>query len=91
MKRLKIKLFLFKTSNTPTGALIVCSAEKDGKNLFWSSRPVDVPMSRTRQWYAVPVNFDIPKDLDPWAEVKVYIWNKEKITFYIDDLEINAE
>jgi hypothetical protein len=91
LKKLRIKVHIFKTSDTPTGAFMVCDVSKDGKNILWYSRPLDVPMARTREWYAVPVNFDIPKDLDPWAEMKVYIWNKEKVTFYADDLEINAE
>jgi len=50
-----------------------------------------VPMAATRKWYAVPVNFDIPQNLDPWAELKLYIWNRDKTTFYVDDLQINSE
>jgi len=88
---LHARLWVFKTSAAPTGALLVCETGKDGKTLKWDSRPIDIPMARTREWYAVPVKFDIPKDLDPWAEIKVYVWNKDKSTFYIDDLELKTE
>ena len=88
LTKLKVKLYAFKTSTSATDALIVCDISKDGQRLFYEARPLDVPMARTREWYAVPVNFDIPANLDPWSELKVYIWNKAKTTFYIDDLEI---
>ncbi|MEI7491387.1 MAG: hypothetical protein WCK92_08315 [Bacteroidota bacterium] len=89
--KLRVTYQVFKTATSATGAVIVCDIKKDGKQLYYESRPLDVPMSATRQWYAVPANFDIPANLDPWSEVRVYIWNKAKTTFYVDDLEINTE
>ncbi|MCX6284404.1 MAG: hypothetical protein NTW31_09240 [Bacteroidetes bacterium] len=89
--KLQVRYQVFKTGTSATGAVIVCDIKKDGKQLYYESRPLDVPMSATRQWYAVPANFDIPANLDPWSEVRVYIWNRARTTFYVDDLEINTE
>ncbi|MCX6280894.1 MAG: hypothetical protein NTU51_02945 [Bacteroidetes bacterium] len=89
--KLQVTYRMFKTGSSATGAVIVCDIKKDGNQVYYESRPLDVPMSATRQWYAVPANFDIPATIDPWAEVRVYIWNKGKTTFYVDDLEINVE
>lgn len=91
LTKLKVTYHVFKTGSSATGAFIICDIRKDGATLSYMSRPLDVPMSATRQWYAVPANFDIPATMDPWAEVRVYIWNKAKTTFYVDDLEINTE
>jgi len=91
ISKLRMKLYVFKTNSSATGALLICEINKDGQRLFYESRPLDVPASSARQWFAVPVNFDIPKNTDPWSELKVYIWNKSKTTFYIDDLEIFPE
>ena len=91
VRKLKVNLYVFKTSRSATGAFLVCDIKKDGKQILYESRPLDVPMARARQWYAVPANFDIPKDMDPWAELRVYIWNRARTTFYVDDLEINSD
>ncbi len=91
LSKLKVTCKVFKTNSSATGALVICEIQKEGAMLVYLSRPLDVPMSATRKWYAVPVNFDIPANLDPWSELKLYIWNKDKTTFYMDDMEINTE
>jgi len=91
LRKVKVKFYMFKTNSSETGALIVCDISKDGQRLFYDTRPLDVPMARTREWYAMPVNFDIPATIDPWSELKIYVWNKAKTTYYIDDLHIETE
>lgn len=91
LTKLKVTYQVFKTGSAPTGAMIICEIRNNGITLAYLSRPLDVPMATTRKWYAVPVNFDIPQNLDPWAELKLYIWNRDKTTFYVDDLQINSE
>ena len=91
LKKLKVNFYIFRTGGSATGAFLVCDIKKDGKQILYESRPLDVPMARTREWYVVPANFDMPANLDPWAEVRIYIWNKSKTTFYVDDFDINTE
>lgn len=91
LSKVKVKFFMFKTSASETGALIICDISKDGQRVYYESRPMDVPMARTREWYALPINFDMPATIDPWSELKVYIWNKAGTTYYIDDLSIETE
>ncbi len=91
VRKLKIKFYIFNTSPSPTGALVICDISSKGQRIYYESRPADAPSYSARQWSTVPVNFDIPKTIDPWAELKVYIWNRNKSTFYVDDFEIKTE
>lgn len=89
--KVQVKLWVYKTGSAPTGGLVVCDISKDGRTLYWESRTLDVPMSASRSWFAVPVNFDLPQRLDSWSELRVYVWNKGRTTFYVDDMTITAQ
>ena len=91
LSRIKLSLYVFKTGSSPTGGVIVCDIRNEGKQLVYESRPLDMPMAEVRKWYKVPVMFDVPAGLYEWSEVRIYIWNKAKTTFYVDDLKIESE
>jgi hypothetical protein len=89
LARVSCGLWVFKTSEKPTGAVLIFEISKDGNLASREEKSLDVPMSATRKWYFVPLNFDISPKTDEWALLKVYIWNKAGTIFYVDDVSLD--
>ncbi|MCW3085021.1 MAG: hypothetical protein JWP12_2387 [Bacteroidetes bacterium] len=75
-------------------ALMVASVDdKDGKSLYWTGLAIDatkISDTDTSSWKLTTANFLIGSDLlKNGNTLKLYIWNKAKKEFYVDDLEID--
>lgn len=58
-----------------------------GKDITWLSREIACPKSN---WNLHEVKFPLsPETLHPDQQWKLYIWNKAKKTFYVDDIQIS--
>jgi 4-amino-4-deoxy-L-arabinose transferase-like glycosyltransferase len=70
-------------------ALLVTSIEKDGKSVFWSGIPFSNFIKAYSHWW--PVKHELilsKKEVQDNSILKVFIWNKDKKTAYIDNFEI---
>ena len=85
---IKAGIWIYKTSDTPLGAFLVCSVEKEGRSLVWLSEPLDPSVPGKERWYRIERTFVIPDNTDRGASLSVYIWNRQRASFYADDLEI---
>lgn len=90
--KIELKCKLNDKNNHANEALFVVSVEdKEGNSLFWESAPLTQRSPTTKpEWEEVKAEFLVfinrfPAD----AMVKMYVWNKEKQDFLIDDIEIN--
>ena len=82
--------WIFNPGNTPTGALMVCSIEKD--SVFkWQSQEMDSEGIQPGKWVKVSRKFIIPENLPMDHRVKIYIWNQRKSTFFVDDLDVTIK
>lgn len=89
--RLFVSSKLFDPNNNSSDALFVVAADdENGKNLFWSGIPLKPENKNdSSTWLDVHSEFSInTNSFPPNATIKLYIWNKSKKEFYIDDLEI---
>lgn len=73
-------------------ALIVLSIDDlSGKNLFWDGKPI-VPTSENeyKEWKNCETHYNVNLgSYPPTSTLKVYVWNKSKKVFYIDDFKIS--
>jgi hypothetical protein len=67
---------------------IVISIDSIGKNIFWKGIPLNDTIKTANQWQEVKATFEIPKKVMPTDNVKIYVWNTDKRTFYMDDLKL---
>lgn len=71
-------------------AVLVVSIDnaKEQKNIFWEGKPL--LFDPLNNWNKNNFNYEIkPEFIAPGNSISVYVWNKTKEEFYIDDLEID--
>ncbi len=70
--------------------LAVCSIESDGTTTQWDG--FNVPYVKTKTWQQAQYDFRIkPESIKPGAIVKVYLWNRGRSTFQMDDLHVQIK
>jgi hypothetical protein len=61
-----------------------------GKNFLWKGLPITTPASANEEWKESSSLLAMPADPLPENTVlSIYIWNKPKESFFIDDLELS--
>jgi hypothetical protein len=85
ISRVNATLWFLNKQPFPTGAMLVFSVEKDGKALDWQAEPLEEKGKGI--WTRQEAEFRIPSEIDDSTLVKLYIWNKEKSTFFVDDVQ----
>jgi hypothetical protein len=66
---------------------LVISIDSVSKNIFWKGVPLADSVKAANQWQEIKVSFEIPKKIMPTDNIKIYVWNNEKRTFYVDDIK----
>ena len=82
--------WIYNPGDAPTGALIVCSIEKDSV-VNWQSQGLDGDGIKPGNWVKVTRKFNIPENLSMDHKVKIIIWNQRKSTFFVDDLDVKIK
>lgn len=85
-----VTLWFLNRSPLPTGALLVCSVEKDGKAIYWQSRKID-EFLKENEWSRVKGVFPIPWGMESSVSIVFYIWNRNSKDFLADDLIITFD
>lgn len=70
---------------------IVCSLEQDQKNQFYDTFDLQEQITKTDEWIPFEHSFKISNIQSLDELLKIYIWNKNKQEFYLDDFEITIE
>ncbi|MFL5764797.1 MAG: hypothetical protein ACJ77K_12710 [Bacteroidia bacterium] len=72
-------------------AMIVVSVDDPGtkKNLYWSGAALG-PMLKTdhAEWEPLSFHYDVPVAITPGPILNIYVWNKAKKDFFLDDVSI---
>ncbi|MDF1672592.1 MAG: hypothetical protein P1U41_03755 [Vicingaceae bacterium] len=76
--------------NSCKNALVIIQFSDSEKNKYhyYKIRINEVPDSATKSWENYTYNVELPKIQNLSDEIKIYIWNKEKKPFYIDNFSI---
>ncbi|HRH67409.1 MAG TPA: glycosyltransferase family 39 protein [Bacteroidia bacterium] len=66
-------------------ALLVMQIDRELKTLYYYTRRLDEFTVRKEHWNSVVMSCPLPDDFKPEDVVKVYLWNKEKEAFFVDN------
>jgi hypothetical protein len=88
MNKLKVSLYSFMEKSTPEATLVLSIDDTiNHKSITWNGKSVDSPPPG--KWNLIDAEFDINAEwLKPQYNISVYIWNKTKSTFYVDNMRV---
>lgn len=75
------------TVKTEAPLLVVTTMHKGGNYKY---RTYDVPDKTPGQWHKIEYFYQTPVVRSPEDEIVIYVWNRSKMTFYLDDLRVDA-
>jgi hypothetical protein len=90
-KFIRVQLLVKKVKPGPVDALLVCSFVKNDSVVNFQSQPLEPFTGETHSWFTVIKTFRVPPGLPGDANMNFYVWNKQKNTFFVDDLKIKYE
>jgi len=70
---------------------LVCTLQNDNENRFYRTFELQDQITKVGEWNYFEHDFSITNARSPEEQLKIYIWNKNKQNFYLDDFAINFE
>lgn len=78
-------------SETKIDPYIVFQIDREGKTVIWRTETFSTFYISNKKWYKVYLLIDIDEEnIKPEDVFSVYVWNKDKNTFWIDDFTIKT-
>lgn len=78
---------LFDKTN-PDAVYVISIEDPNNKNVFWDSRPIYY--NETAEWTEQSISLTVPAEFVKGDNrVSIYPWNRNKKTFYVDDVRLN--
>lgn len=83
-------MYLEEVKNSALKAVFVVDiSDTTGKNVFYKSFKLkDIPDDIVDEWQKGSIGFKLPEITPDMEYIKLYIWNVDKQSYYLDDLEI---
>ncbi len=89
-KKVNVHCWIYSTvPNLDAG--LVCDPNNNGQSLNWQSFNLQPIIQKANEWTEFKTSFDLPEEITPDTELKLFFWNPKKMTYYVDDLEISLE
>lgn len=76
----------FNPGNQNNKAFIVCSIDKSDANVYLQSNPMTPVFTQKKRWQKLSFHFLLPDHLSGNPDLKLYFWNPERSSFFVDDL-----
>jgi hypothetical protein len=89
-KKASFKCWVFATIPA-VNASLVCDPNINGQSLNYQLFDLKNVVLKANEWIEVKGSFDLPKNITPDTELKMYFWNPNKTVFLVDDFEISIE
>ena len=70
--------------------MIVVSLDHENKNYFWQGFDASNMITVRNKWTHVSFKIKLPPVISDSDELKVYVWNTNRITVYVDDLTVEV-
>jgi len=86
-KNIEVSVWAYSQIVNPD-ACIVIEIFNNEQKVFWKNSGLNA-ITKAKEWTEVKAHFDLPSNLNPKNEVRVYIWNPKKLEFYADDFKIS--
>jgi hypothetical protein len=90
-KFMNVRLSVRKVKSGPVNAFLVCSFEKNDSVRIMQLQRLDPFVRDNLSWFTVFKTFLVPDGLPGDTRLKIYVWNKERSSFFVDDLRIKYE
>lgn len=82
---IRTKVFTYWTEETQA-QLVISLENKNGESYFWKGKSIQSTIHAYSNWWPMDFNVEVSlKDIPSDAQLKVFVWNKEKSTAYMDD------
>jgi hypothetical protein len=86
---LLVQCSLFFYAEDKTNASIIVSLENGADTYFWKALEIDRYIKAYSNWWPLTFDVTIPqKDFKSESNLKIYVWNNDKQTVYIDNFGI---
>lgn len=89
-KKINVSLWVYSLISNPASSLVV-EINNNGQQIFWKNADFKTTVSKTKDWTEIKASFDLPTNLNPKDELKIYVWNPKKQELYVDDFNISFE
>jgi len=74
--------------DTFNAQMVIDIGDKNGNE--WRAILLKPFVKSTGEWQEVFATFELPASVFPDDEIKIYLWNPEKSSFYLDDFTVSA-
>jgi len=88
--RIVVTAWIYSTIPDPDASFVLNITDGD-KSVLWNSGTLVSRIPKANEWTEVTCYFAVDKPVFPSNQVRVYIWNLNKLKFYIDDMNITFE
>ena len=86
IKEIKVEFALFSEKQIQNASIVLAIDGPDGKSLHWTG---DNVIGKENEWTNFTKVFPLEGSyIDNSSILKIFVWNKEKEVFYLDDLNI---
>ncbi|MBI3500551.1 MAG: hypothetical protein HY063_02060 [Bacteroidetes bacterium] len=92
LQEIKIQLKIFSPQKLSDVFFVMEINNPAGNNLSWERKEIKMDASRENEWNLFETKFIPSADLvSPENSIKLYVWNKSKKTFFVDDFKIEFQ
>jgi hypothetical protein len=85
-----VKAWIYSTVPNPDASFVAQIAE-GGKAIWWNSAELKGRLPNANEWTQLTFVFNVDKQVFPTSEVRIFMWNQNKLKFYIDDMDVTFE
>lgn len=71
----------------PEKVTLVFSLDSADKNFYWDGKDLSQAMT-AGQWVPISNTFTVPANVNPNANLSIYVWNEKKQSLLLDDFEM---
>ena len=72
----------------PGQLMLVCSMESEDDVLFYQTKDLYQESVKSNTWARNTGIFNLPAPKTPHDHIKIYVWNKENILVFLDEIKI---
>ncbi|MBI5538711.1 MAG: hypothetical protein HY951_01530 [Bacteroidia bacterium] len=89
-KKITIKCWVYSTVPN-LDASIVCNPLLNSQVVDWKNYDFKTIVTKANEWTEITASFDLPKNITLDTELRAFVWNPNKLTFFVDDFEFSIE
>ncbi|MEI6748109.1 MAG: hypothetical protein ACOYMF_12270 [Bacteroidales bacterium] len=85
-----VKAWVYSTVPSPDASFIANIFE-GGKSIWWNSGVMRDRVPKANEWTEIVCYFKVDKPVFPTSQIRIFVWNQNKLKFYIDDMDVTFQ